>query len=117
MHDVPHLWQGLGEASPKVFEWAYVCTLLHTAKSLLWCESIGLSPGAVHRSFLSLFLSRGPHPPPAGPTQLSRVTPTGGGRRPRLTNEGCLTRLELDFQEAAVLLPQHYAALDTWPHM
>ena len=62
MHDVPHVWQGLGEASPKVFEWAYVCTLLHTAKSLLWCENIGLSPGAVHRSFLSLFFIKGTAP-------------------------------------------------------
>ena len=46
---------------------------------------------------LSVFFHtpRGAHPPPAGPTQLSRVTPTTGGRRLQvsLTDEGRLTHL------------------------
>jgi hypothetical protein len=41
-----------------------------------------------------LLITRGAHPPPAGPTQqLSRVTPTAGGWRLSLTDEGRLTHL------------------------
>ena len=37
--------------------------------------------------------TRGPHPSPAGHTQLSRVSSTAGGRRLSLTDEGHPTHL------------------------
>ena len=53
-------------------------------------------PASVTSLSLSFFFlndTRGAHPSPAGHTQLSRVTPTAGGRRLSLTDEGRLTHL------------------------
>jgi hypothetical protein len=43
--------------------------------------------------FVFLSDTRAANPSPAGHTQLSRVTPTAGGRRLSLTDEGRLTHL------------------------
>ena len=50
--------------------------------------------GSTPRPLLSFFVApRGAHPPPAGPTQLSQVTPTAGGLRLSPIDEGRLTHL------------------------
>ena len=68
--------------------------LPHTLRvcPLIMCHS-GNCRLSVFKVYCFLDMPIGAHPPLAGPTQLSRVTPTAGGRRLSLTDEGRLTHL------------------------